>query len=107
LLAPERSNPLNDKSTFIKIAEYMAMGKPIVAYDLKETRYTAGESALYAASGDIKEYSKLILDLLNDPVRSAKMGKAGQDRVANKFSWENQIMPLKAAYDTAYELWKK
>jgi glycosyltransferase involved in cell wall biosynthesis len=106
LLAPELSNPLNDKSTFIKIAEYMAIGKPIVAYALKETKHTAGDSALYAPSGDIKEYARLILSLLDDSQRSATMGKAGQERVTTKFSWENQRMNLKAAYDKAYELLK-
>jgi hypothetical protein len=49
---PEPKNPLNDASTLIKVAEYMSMAKPIVAFDLAETRYTAGRSAAYAAPND-------------------------------------------------------
>ena len=37
-LDPDPSSPLNDVSTWIKIMEYMAYGKPIVSFDLKETR---------------------------------------------------------------------
>ena len=37
-LDPNPSSPLNDVSTWIKVMEYMALGKPIVSFDLKETR---------------------------------------------------------------------
>lgn len=102
-MAPELSNPLNDNSTFIKIAEYMAIGKPIVSYDLKETRFTAGDSALYSMSGDYKAYANSILALLSDPVRSAQMGALGQQRVSMRFSWEHQQKILIAAYENALQ----
>jgi glycosyltransferase involved in cell wall biosynthesis len=102
-MAPEPSNPLNDNSTFIKIAEYMAIGKPIVSYDLKETRATAGDSALYSMPGDYKAYANSILALLSDPVRSAQMGALGQQRVSMRFSWEHQQKILIAAYENALQ----
>lgn len=101
LLAPELPNPLNDKSTFIKVAEYMAIGKPIVAYDLKESRYTAGDAAVYATPGDTTGYAELIVSLLNDPARSARMGEIGQREVGARFSWEKQREVLVAAYEAA------
>ena len=49
-LSPEPRSPLNEASTFIKVAEYMAVECPIVAYNLPESRFTAGEAAVYALS---------------------------------------------------------
>ena len=99
MLAPEISNPHNDKSTFIKIAEYMAMGKPIVAYDLKETRFTAGDAAVYVPSGDFEAYAAAFVGLLDDPLRRANMGRVGIERVMTRFQWEHQKVLLLKAYD--------
>lgn len=99
MLSPEISNPHNDKSTFIKIAEYMAMGKPIVAYDLKETRFTAGDAAVFVRSGDLEGYAASIVGLLDDPGRRAAMGSVGVERVASRFQWEHQKPHLLGAYD--------
>ena len=46
-LAPDPKNPLNDVSTMNKILEYMAVGTPVVSYDLREARASAGEAACY------------------------------------------------------------
>lgn len=99
MLAPETSNPLNDKSTFIKIAEYMAMAKPIAAYDLRETRFTAGEAAVYLPSGDMEAYAAAVVTLLDDPGRRARMGDIGIERIRARFQWEHQKVILLGAYD--------
>ena len=44
---PDPSSPLNDVSTWIKVMEYMASAKPIVSFDLKETRFSARDAAMY------------------------------------------------------------
>lgn len=98
-LAPERSNALNDKSTFIKIAEYMAMAKPIVAYDLKETRHTAGDAAVFVPSGELEGYCLALVRLLEDPDRRERMGNSGLDRVKRQFHWGHQKGYLLEAYD--------
>jgi len=99
MLAPETSNPHHDKSTFIKIAEYMAMGKPIVAYDLRETRFTAGGAAVYVRSGDVEAYAVSFVRLLDDPAGRASMGRTGIERVRAQFQWEHQKGHLLRAYD--------
>jgi glycosyltransferase involved in cell wall biosynthesis len=99
MLAPEMSNPLNDKSTFIKIAEYMAMAKPIAAYDLRETRFTAGDAAVVVPSGDMEAYAAAIVALLDDPGRRAQMGDIGIERIRTRFQWEHQKGILLEAYD--------
>ena len=99
MLAPELSNPHNNKSTFIKIAEYMAVGKPIAAYDLVETRHTAGEAAVYVQSGDFEAYAGAIVKLLDDPGQRALMGSIGIERIRTRFQWEHQKGNLLRAYD--------
>jgi glycosyltransferase involved in cell wall biosynthesis len=102
MLAPEISNPHNDKSTFIKIAEYMAMGKPIVSYDLKETRFTAGEAAVFVASGDARAYAEAVIGLLDDPERRRRMGEIGIERIRDVFQWKHQERRLLEAYDHVF-----
>lgn len=103
LLSPEPLNPLNNCSTFIKVAEYMAMGKPIIAYYLQETRYTAQEAALYVKPGDTRAFGQAIVSLLNNPELREKMGIVGRERIQEKFCWEKQQHNLLQAYKMALE----
>lgn len=100
MLAPELSTPANDISTFIKIAEYMAIGKPIVAYDLTETRFTAGQAAVYVRSGDAEAFASALIGLLGDPVKRQAMGEIGIERIKSQFQWEHQKAHLLEAYDS-------
>ncbi|MEV5952199.1 glycosyltransferase family 4 protein [Streptomyces sp. NPDC051987] len=100
-LSPDPCNPLNDVSTMNKVLEYMAMGRPIVSFDLKEARVSAGEAAVYAADDDESEFAALVAQLLDDPDRRARMGKIGQERVSGPLSWRNSQESLLAAYAAA------
>ncbi|MFJ8494434.1 glycosyltransferase family 4 protein [Streptomyces sp. NPDC094038] len=100
-LSPDPCNPLNDVSTMNKVLEYMAMGRPIVSFDLKEARVSAGEAAVYASADDESEFAALVAELLDDPDRRARMGKIGQERVGGPLSWRNSQASLLAAYAAA------
>ncbi|MEU9404202.1 glycosyltransferase family 4 protein [Streptomyces sp. NPDC048281] len=100
-LSPDPCNPLNDVSTMNKVLEYMAMGRPIVSFDLKEARVSAGEAAVYASADDESEFAALVAQLLDDPDRRARMGKTGQERVGGPLSWRNSQASLLAAYAAA------
>jgi glycosyltransferase involved in cell wall biosynthesis len=100
-LSPDPLNPLNDVSTMNKIMEYMAMGRPIVSFDLKEARVSAGGAAVYAPANDESGFAKLIARLLDDPEERRRMGEIGQARVSGDLSWENSKRALLAAYATA------
>jgi glycosyltransferase involved in cell wall biosynthesis len=100
-LSPDPLNPLNDVSTMNKIMEYMAMGRPIVSFDLKEARVSAGEAAVYASPNDESHFAKLIVRLLDDPEERRRMGELGQARVSGPLSWENSRRALLAAYAAA------
>ncbi|MGH3024882.1 MAG: glycosyltransferase family 4 protein [Gaiellaceae bacterium] len=102
-LAPDPKNPLNDVSTMNKILEYMAMSRPIVAYDLVEARVSAADAALYADSNDEASFACQIERLLDDPELRARMGDAGRARVEAGLSWESSSRELLSAYERALE----
>src|SRR5438128_1359552 len=84
---PDPSSPLNDVSTWIKIMEYMAYAKPIVTFDLKETRFSAGEAAMYVKPNREAEFAKTIADLMEQPDLREKMGSYGRRRVEQELQW--------------------
>jgi glycosyltransferase involved in cell wall biosynthesis len=100
-LVPDAPSPLNDVSTMIKIPEYMAMGKPVVSYDLAESRFSAGDAAAYAKPGDTADLGAQLDALLSDPERRAHMGALGQARVRDRLAWQHSVPQLLAAYDRA------
>ncbi|WP_055500076.1 glycosyltransferase family 4 protein [Streptomyces albus] len=100
-LSPDPRNPLNDVSTMNKVLEYMAMGRPIVSFDLREARVSAGDAAVYAPANDEAEFAKLIAMLLDDPEKRDRMGRTGQERISGQLSWRNSQRSLLAAYAAA------
>ncbi len=99
---PDEHNEMNDKSTMNKIMEYMALGKPIVQFDLAEGRFSAGEASLYARPNDAVDLADKILDLLADEQARARMGAFGRERVAKELSWSHEAPKLLAAYDALW-----
>ena len=89
-LSPDPKNPLNDVSTMNKTMEYMAFELPVVAFDLRETRVSAGDAAVYAKPNDVREYAKAIVDLIDDEARRAELGKFGRARVEEELAWCHQ-----------------
>ena len=96
---PDVANEMNDKSTMNKIMEYMALGKPIVQFDLAEGRFSAGEASLYAARNDAADMARKIVELLDDPARCQRMGAFGRQRVENVLEWRYEAPKLLRAYD--------
>src|SRR6266404_5964331 len=97
---PDPSSPLNDVSTWIKIMEYMAYAKPIVSFDLKETRFSAGEAALYVKPNAEAEFAETIADLMAKPDLREKMGSYGRRRVEQELQWTKVGQNLLTAYET-------
>ncbi|MDP2922086.1 MAG: glycosyltransferase family 4 protein [Candidatus Omnitrophota bacterium] len=98
-VAPDPKNAFNNTSTANKILEYMAVSKPIVSFDLKEARYSAGEAAVYARPNEIKDFAEKILELLEDPERRQKMGMEGYRRLKGELSADYNKRILLSAYD--------
>ena len=98
-LCPDPHNPLNDVSTMNKTMEYMAFCLPVVAFDLRETRVSAQDAAVYVEPNRVDAYAKAILDLLEDPERRAEMGRRGRQRVVEELAWTHQRQGYVAVFD--------
>ena len=92
-------NAMNDKSTMNKVLEYMALGKPIVQFDLTEGRYSAQEASLYAKRNDAVDMAEKIRQLLADPELRERMGCFGRERIVNELSWDNTSKALLEGYE--------
>ena len=68
-----------------KILEFMAFSKPIVAFDLAEGRYSAGDAAVYVKGNNIEDYARQISLLLDDESKRKYMGAFGKKRLLEKF----------------------
>jgi glycosyltransferase involved in cell wall biosynthesis len=100
-LAPDPPSPLNDVSTMIKIPEYLAMGTAVASYDLRESRVSAGDAAVYATPGDPDDLGRCVSELLDDPRRRAEMAERGRARVRDVLAWQHSVPRLLAAYERA------
>ena len=61
-----------------KVMEYMALGKPVVQYDLIEGRYSAAEASLYAEKNNPIDLADKIALLLDNPKLRKQMGEYGR-----------------------------
>lgn len=101
-LIPDPQNGLNEFSTMIKTMEYMAMGKPIVAFDLAETRFSAQDAALYATPNSVEDFANKIEVLLANEAFRLRMGTMGRRRVEETLSWDQTKINLLLAYEMLF-----
>jgi len=99
---PDAANAMNDISTMNKIMEYMALGKPIVQFDLTEGRYSARDASLYARPNDARHLARKILDLVDNPEKRKAMGAFGRRRVQEELEWRYEAPKLLAAYEALW-----
>ena len=98
-LSPDPKNPLNDVSTMNKTMEYMVFGLPVVAFDLRETRVSAGDAAVYVQPNDEQQYAEAIVALLDDEPRGELMGKYARQRVEHELAWDHQEVTYLGVYE--------
>jgi glycosyltransferase involved in cell wall biosynthesis len=98
-LSPDPKNPLNDVSTMNKTMEYMAFELPVVAFDLRETRRSAGDAALYVKPNDVHDYAVAIAGFMDDEPRRARLGKLGRARVEQELAWCHQERAYLGVYE--------
>ncbi len=103
-ISPDPANDFNEYCTMNKTLEYMAVGIPVVAFDLEETRVSADGAAAYAPPTDPTGLASLLMELLDDPARRAEMGRIGRERLVGPLAWERSAENLRAAYDAAMSL---
>jgi glycosyltransferase involved in cell wall biosynthesis len=89
---------VNNVSTMTKVAEYLALGKPVVAYDMLETRRTVGDAALLVPADDTAGFAEQIARLARDPELRARLAQAARSR-ASEISWEHSEKSLLGLYE--------
>lgn len=95
---PEFRNDFTDKSTMIKILEYMNFGKPIIQFRTTEGARSAGQAAIYIEDNSIRDFAESLLGLLADPQRRAEMARIGLERIEQELCWDIQKRNLAKAY---------
>jgi glycosyltransferase involved in cell wall biosynthesis len=94
---PAPPNQLNDHSTMVKVLEYMARARPVVAYALHETRETAGQAARLVESGGPAALAQAVAAVAADEPLRGRMAAQGVSR-ATRLSWEHSAAALLKAY---------
>lgn len=89
-LSPEPRDDFNDRSAFIKVGEYLSYGLPVLAFELRETRRTAGDAAVYVAPDTPQAYGEALVRLVDAPDRREAMSLAGRQRAVDVLSWHEQ-----------------
>jgi glycosyltransferase involved in cell wall biosynthesis len=101
---PDEWNPLNNVSTMNKIMEYMAMSKPMVQFDMKEGKVSAGMASLYCEPNNSRALADGIEYLVDHPDIATRMGAFGRDRLERELAWEHQALRLLSAYERILSL---
>jgi glycosyltransferase involved in cell wall biosynthesis len=101
-LCPDPSNELNITCTMLKTMDYMAMGKPLVAFDLPETRFSAQEAALYATPNLAHDFANQIETLLDNEELRLEMGAFGRKRVEDELCWDRTRVNLWRVYEKLF-----
>lgn len=97
-LATDPPSPLNNRSTMIKVVEYMAIGLPVVSFDLPESMVSAGDAALYAPDGDELVLARNIARIIDDPELRDQLRDRALARNTGMMSWETARDELLATY---------
>ncbi len=101
-LTPDPQNGLNEYCTMVKTMEYMAMGMPVVAFDLAEARFSAQDAGLYATPNLVEDFANKIETLLDDEDLRLKLGALGRKYIEEGLNWENDKMNLLLAYQKLF-----
>ena len=96
---PDQPNVANDKMSMNKVFEYMALGLPIVQFDLAQARLEAGAASRVVATATATALGDEIVTLLEDPEARQRMSAYGRERAAREFQWENEKRALLSAYE--------
>jgi len=102
-VAPDPPGPFNDVSTMNKVVEYMALGRPAVAFPLPENRVSGGDAIEYADDATCGALAAAIGRLLADEAGRERLGRAARARFLDALAWERSEPHLLRAYERLAE----
>ena len=91
---------LGGTGTPLKLFEYMAAGKAIVAtaHDQSTTVIQDGYNGLLVEAGDVNKFAEAMLTLLNDPMERDRLGQNARQQAIELYSWEQYTKRLEEIY---------
>ena len=101
-IQPDLPNAFNHKVTMNKLMEYMMLGKPVVAFKLKETEISGGNAVVYCQEATAASMAKQVIALADDADRRRAMGEAGRRRIDDKLGWQHQEIALVSVYHALF-----
>lgn len=87
----------------LKVVEYMAAGRAIVASAVGEAVRFLGDAGRLVAPGDAAALADALDELLGDPYRASELGVAARERLRQNFTWMHTAANLERAYVRARE----
>jgi glycosyltransferase involved in cell wall biosynthesis len=84
-----------------KIANYLAMGLPVVAFDTPVSREILGDVGRFARFGDALSLADEMIALLDNPRELEILSAAGRAKAICEHSWELGALQIQAIYDRA------
>lgn len=97
-VAPFKETKVSRCKSPLKIVEYLASGKPVVASLVGEVRNMAGGCAVLTKEGDFHSLAEGISKLLKDRNLGERLSKAARTRVEKKYNWNYTADSLICAY---------
>lgn len=82
----------------IKMLNYMATGRAIVAFRGSAEILEHDRTAIVVPDNDVEAFSAAILALLDDPLRAQMLGNNARARVEEFFVWESAAIALEKIY---------
>jgi glycosyltransferase involved in cell wall biosynthesis len=84
-----------------KIGNYMAMGLPVVAFDMPISHEYLGDLGVYAVKGNPRSLAEKLCEVLDNPERSRHLGEQLRARCIEQLSWGSAIVEIEQVYTQA------
>lgn len=98
-VAPFRDTQVTRCKSPLKIVEYLASGKPVVASNVGEVRKMVGGVGILVKPGDQHSLAEGILKLLKNETLREKIGRLSRQRIENRYTWPKTAASILSAYN--------
>lgn len=97
-LLPKQDALFNRAACPLRLCDYLAAGRPIVATALPEIKKIVHDAGFLARPGDPEDFAEKILNILNNPDLREEMGKRARELAETTYSWQIVAKQLERAY---------
>jgi glycosyltransferase involved in cell wall biosynthesis len=84
-----------------KIGNYMAMGLPVVAFEMPISHEYLGDLGVYAERGNSRALAEKLCAVLDDPGYAGEVGRRLREKAVSELSWDEAIGKIESVYERA------